>query len=116
MTYEDPVKYSFDDFGAIQIDEVTDLLQSYKTGNSTKYFQDFWYDDEIKPAFNTYSGYVFLTNSDYQTAMMNDGKIDIHENCPECGQEGFPEEFKDMMGDCEGCQEINKRYEEAKEA
>lgn len=113
MNYEDPVKYSFDDFGAIEIDEATDLLQAYKTENSTPYFQDAWYDEEIKPAFNVNSGFVFLTNSEFQAGMMNDGKIDIYENCPECGQEGFPEEFKDMMGDCEGCQEINKRYEES---
>lgn len=112
MSYDDPLTSNFEDFGYQEIDEVTDLLQALKTGNVTPVFENYWYNDEVKPMFNTHSGYVFLTNADYQVGMMNDGKLDMFENCPECGQEGFPEEFKDMMGDCESCQEIHKRFED----
>lgn len=51
-------------------------------------------DDEVRIAFNTNSGCVFLTNSDYQTAMMNGDKLESWHNCPYCGHEGFKEDMQ----------------------
>jgi hypothetical protein len=61
--------------------------------------------DEVTPQFNTNSGYVFLGNSDFQSAMIDDdGKLALWNYCGECGHEGF-------MEDCElnenGCSECN---------
>jgi len=44
--------------------------------------------------FNTYSGYVFLTNSEYQVAFMNGNNLEIWYNCPYCGHEGFKEDME----------------------
>ena len=61
--------------------------------------EDF-YDDEIEIAFNTHSGYVFLTNSDYQVAMEQDGKLVSFYTTPHEGIEGtledLLEEYEDM--------------------
>jgi len=73
---------------------------------------DFW-DDGITVMFNTSSGYVFLTNSDYQVAMFNEDKplvaggvitgfeLESFYSCPNCGEEGFADEI-DWNGD-QGC-------------
>lgn len=55
---------------------------------------DEFYDDEVTVMFNMYSGCVFLTNSDFQVAMMNEDKLEMFYNCPYCGHEGFLEEME----------------------
>lgn len=51
-------------------------------------------DDEVVLMMNTSSGNVFLTNSDFQVAMMNGDKLESFYSCPECGHEGFAEDMK----------------------
>lgn len=46
-------------------------------------------DDGVTVMLNTHSGNVFLTNSDYQVAMMNGDKLESFYICPQCGHEGF---------------------------
>lgn len=53
-------------------------------------------NDEVTVMMNTNSGNVFLTNSEYQVAMMNDGKLESFYSCPECGHEGFYEEIENL--------------------
>lgn len=53
-----------------------------------------FYDDEVTVMMNTNSGNVFLTNSEYQVAMMNGDKLESFYSCPECGHEGFFDEMK----------------------
>ena len=55
--------------------------------------EDF-YDDEVTIMFNTHSGCVFLTNSEYQAAMMNGDKLESWYYCPICGHEGFKEDME----------------------
>lgn len=56
-------------------------------------------DDEVTIMLNPNSGNVFLTNSDYQVAMLNDyGKLESFYSCPECGHEGFLEDMKHENG------------------
>jgi hypothetical protein len=50
--------------------------------------------DEVVVMFNMNSGSVFLTNSEYQAAMMNGDKLETWYNCPYCGHEGFKEDMK----------------------
>jgi hypothetical protein len=54
--------------------------------------QDF--DDEgVTVAMNGNSGNVFLTNANYEVAMMNGPKLESFYSCPECGHEGFKEDM-----------------------
>ncbi len=48
-------------------------------------------DDGVKLAFNRNSGFVFLVNSDYQCAMLNDatGNLELWHSTPYEGHEGF---------------------------
>ncbi len=49
--------------------------------------------DEVIVMMNKNSGYVFLTNSDYQVAMFNGNKLESFYSCPQCGHEGFIEDM-----------------------
>lgn len=50
-------------------------------------------DDEVTVMMNDQSGNVFLTNSDYQVAMMDGLELRSFYNCPYCGHEGFVSEM-----------------------
>lgn len=51
-------------------------------------------DDEVTFMMNRDSGFVFLTNSEYQVAMMNGDKLESFYTCPYCGHEGFKDEME----------------------
>src|SRR5690554_1062818 len=51
-------------------------------------------DNEVTIMFNMYSGHVFLTNSEFQVAMMNKGKLESWYTLPYSGEEGFKEDFE----------------------
>ncbi len=58
-------------------------------------------DDEVTVMMNTGSGNVFLTNSDYQVAMMNGDNLESFYSCPMCGHEGFKDEMQhDGSAEC----------------
>jgi hypothetical protein len=50
-------------------------------------------DDAVTIMMNMNSGNVFLTNADFQVAMMNGDKLESFYSCPECGHEGFKEDM-----------------------
>jgi hypothetical protein len=50
-------------------------------------------DNEVTIMMNTNSGYVFLTNSDFQVAMMNGDNLEMFYTDPETGEEGFLEDL-----------------------
>lgn len=54
--------------------------------------QDF-YNDEVHPMMNQKSGNVFLTNSDYQVAMLNGDKLESFYFLSYHGNEGFLDEL-----------------------
>ena len=60
---------------------------------------DDFYEEGVKLAFNRNSGYVFLVNDEYQCAMMNEDKLEIHYTSPYDGREGFLEDLLDMVDD-----------------
>jgi hypothetical protein len=66
-----------------------------------------FYNDEVTVMFNTYSGNVFLTNSEFQVAMMNGDTLESFYSCPICGHEGFLDEMEHGEDDIE-CQEYLK--------
>lgn len=56
--------------------------------------------DQVIPMMNQNSGNVFLTNSDYQVAMMCDNELQSFYSCPECGHEGFFYEMDNEGNQC----------------
>ena len=56
--------------------------------------EDF-YEDEVSIVMNTHSGNVFLTNSEFQVAMMNGDRLESFYTDFETGEEGFKEELSE---------------------
>lgn len=46
-------------------------------------------DDGVKLCLNTSSGYVFLTNSNFDVAMLNGESLEVFHSTPYDGHEGF---------------------------
>ena len=59
----------------------------------------------LKICFNPNSGYVFLSDEDYNVYMEHNGKLEQWFNCPNCGNEGFKEDFDTMENKCNECME-----------
>ena len=87
----DPVTYDLSEFGMREIQELRDLLDAWLSSG----LPDDFYDDEVRPAFNKNSGYVFLTNSDYQSCIEADGRLETWYNTPYEGWEGTYEDLID---------------------
>ena len=111
--------YLTEDITDIPLHEVVPLLtaldafRNFRTGNnSTEMFKASWSDDGSKVAMNNQSGYVFLTNEDYQVAMIENEKLTMFLNCGECGNEGLEGEFE-VVDSCEGCKDIMKDIKES---
>ena len=89
------------DFGFRERAMLTELLIAWD-----KYgLPDDFYDDEVVPMMNRNSGSVFLTNSEYEVAMMHGAKLEIWHSCPNCGHEGFAEDCQlndDGCNECKG--------------
>ena len=89
------------DFGYREQRAAQDLFEAWKSNGLPV---DFW-DNGVKIGFNMNSGYVFLTNSDYQVAMCTKnehGKLELYTfyTSPYQGKEGsfeeLLEEYKEM--------------------
>ena len=94
------VTQDFAKFGSMQRKEAEELLHAWNENGLPDDFDG----NDVTIAFNTHSGNVFLTNSDYQVAMMTDeGKLESWYSCPICGHEGFKEDMMHMSDDVE-CQ------------
>jgi len=59
---------------------------------------DFW-DNDVRPAFNMNSGYVFLVNSEYQCCMLCDDNLEVWHTLPYSGEEGFMFDLQDLDRD-----------------
>lgn len=109
MKTEEIVTSDLSKFGFIELKQVEALIREWREHGLPKDF----YDNEVTIAFNTNSGYVFLTNSEYQAAMLtDDGKLELWHNCPQCGHEGFLEDMEHGKDD-KDCQEYLKDIKEA---
>ena len=90
-------------FGARELAEVRDLLDAMLTQGLPSDFSA----DEVQPMFNMNSGYVFLTNSDFDVCMLNDGKLESFYNSPYEGKEGF---FSDLLEQYTDMHEEDKEW------
>lgn len=77
------------DFGYRELRMLKDLLDAMiEQGLPTDFL-----DDEVHPMMNQYSGNVFLTNSEYQVAMMNGDSLESFYFLSYHGNEGFADEL-----------------------
>ena len=82
---EEIVTSDWGKFGYKEREEAKELLSHIKEIET---------DGKVEVFFNTHSGYVFLSDENYKTWMMNRGNIEEWYNCPYCGHEGFLEDMK----------------------
>lgn len=76
---------NLEDFGCRELAMLEELLKAMREQGLPEDF----YDCEVHPMFNKYSGNVFLTNSEYQVAMMNGEKLESFYFLSYHGNEGF---------------------------
>lgn len=74
-------------FGYRELKMAADLLAAY-CDNPPDFL-----GDGLTVMLNSHSGYVFLTDEDFNVGMMNGDTLEQFHSCPECGAEGFAEEF-----------------------
>ena len=97
------------DFGSRERFMLIQLLQAWQNQG----LPDDFYNDEVVPMMNRQSGNVFLTNSEYQVAMIDDNdKLSMWHTCHECGHEGFQEDCQLSEDGCNECNEITDEEEE----
>jgi hypothetical protein len=89
------------EFGHIELDEAIKLLIAYNEG---RFKEDDFFSNGLTLNFNKNSGYVFLSDEDYNTGLLNNGVIEQFISCGYCGSEGFKSEVKFCVeGYCELC-------------
>ena len=82
-------------------------------GQLLTHLKDIDAGDGLTVEFNPNSGKVFLVDDDFRVWMMLGDRIEEFFSCPECGNEGFKQDF--TKGGtyagcvCDGCKEIAKR-------
>lgn len=81
---------------SIERKEVLRIMQTWDEHG----LPDSFYGEGVRFAYNRNSGYVFLTNDDYQVLMMNDGILEEFYSSPYEGHEGFINDlFDEYMSD-----------------
>jgi hypothetical protein len=86
---QDTVTYDMSDFGSREMDMAADLLNAYRKQRPE------WLGNGVKVAMNRNSGCVFLTDEDYNSAMMNGEKLEMWLFTPYEGHEGFLSDLLD---------------------
>jgi hypothetical protein len=81
----------FSKFGNRERELAEELLHEWNNNGLPEDFED----KEVTIMFNLYSGNVFLTNSEFQVAMMNGDKLESFYTDFETGEEGFADELSD---------------------
>lgn len=99
---ESVVTVDLSKFGYREMTEAAILLKAYVENNALL-------NDGVTLNFNMNSGNVFLSDEDYNVAMMNGKDIELFYSCPECGQEGFKDELREEGKVC--CQSYLQEME-----
>jgi hypothetical protein len=103
---------NFTDFGYREREILLELLSTWHRDGLPEDFND----SGVHPMMNKDSGHVFLTNEDYQVAMLNDYKLESFYTCFNCGYEGFAEDCQLNEDGCNECNPQNhKAYNESTE-
>ena len=85
------------DFGCRELAILEELLRAMREQGLPADF----YDNEVHPMMNQSSGNVFLTNSEYEVAMMNGDKLESFYWLSYHGTEGFLDELIEAYKDGE---------------
>lgn len=94
---EDITTSDLSDFGARERKMAEELLKAWREQGLPEDFDA----DKVTVMMNKNSGNVFLTNSEFQVAMMNGDTLESFYSCPQCGHEGFKDEMEhDGNDDC----------------
>mgnify|MGYP001557947668 CR=1 FL=1 len=99
---EEIITTDFAKFGYRERKMAEDLLHAWNEDGLPEDFNN----DEVVIMMNKNSGNVFLTNSEFQAAMMNGKKIETFYNCGQCGNEGFKEDVTKDGTHCTECNEL----------
>tara|TARA_R110002020_G_scaffold29237_2_gene92319 strand:+ start:4273 stop:4602 length:330 start_codon:yes stop_codon:yes gene_type:complete len=83
------------EFGHREREIATDLLNAWREQGLPEDF----YDEDVRIMMNFNSGNVFLTNEEYQVAMLNGDKLESFYSLPYSGNEGFLEDFENYNED-----------------
>ena|ERR1700722_18450067 len=78
------------DFGWRERKMAAELL----TASCEQGFPDDFEDSAVVLMMNQSSGNVFLTNEEFQVAMMNGDNLESFYSCPYCGHEGFKDDME----------------------
>lgn len=92
------------DFDRFDLQEAITLLRVMENQGLPGDF----YDDGVTLMKNKDSGMVFLTNSEFQVAMMNGNALEIWNTCLNCGNEGFEEDCSLIDDGCNECNPIDE--------
>ena len=87
-------------FGQRELKIAGELLTAYKSKNDDTTLLD----ENITVNFNQNSGYVFLSDDNYNVAVMEDEKLVDFLSCGNCGHEGTKSEFLEHSEEC--CKEF----------
>jgi len=90
------VTNDFSDFGYCEKEEARELMSAYGTDKD----KTVYLGSGVQVWFNLHSGYVFLSDEDFNSAMMNGDVLEDFINCPECGHEDFLSEMKESGDAC----------------
>lgn len=77
-------------FGNRELDIAADLLKALANNGRPDFL-----GDEVEVWFNTHSAYVFLSDEDYNVAVLEDDKLVQFYTCANCGYEGTQVDAKD---------------------
>ena len=83
-------------FGWRELKEISKLLQALAVDKPKEFSEE-----GLTIGFNKNSGFVFLSNEDYQVLLFNGGRLEMFYTCLECGHEGFADEgFESYAEEC----------------
>lgn len=91
------------DFGVRELTLVRDLLSAMLEQGLPNDFNN----EGVVPMFNMNSGYVFLTNEDFDVCMLNGDKLESFYTSPYTGIEGF---FDDLVQEFDDMEEDDKEW------
>ena len=91
------------DLGYNEREEFIEILKLWQRDGLPK---PFW-EGDVKVGFNSGSGFVFLTNNEYQTCMRREDALEMWHNLPHNGEEGF---LGDLLDQWEDLHEEDQHY------
>ena len=80
------------DFGMRELGILAKTLEAYAKG---EFYHPHWVSVNVQPMMNTNSGFVFLTDDNYNVLMLNGDKLEPFFILPYSGLMGFLEDFSE---------------------